>query len=264
MRRSLLLRLLGLSLAVAAVAVGATAWPAAYSTGTQLRDELERETSLLETDSEIRSALLRHARQHRGWDGVEPLVRELAERTGRRIALTTPDGAPIVDSAQGAEELPATRAAEIDATEHGTVLALATESATERASGVHDLVYEGWQLTEQAPSRRERSSRRSGNTTSTRGAEDSYGAVPASMGREHEAFVHGRDVERLVRQRLVPVRDRREVVGALVGVAVLDGHPDRGLKRDRVLDVEAVQGDFAGPVVPAGECDAVVGRVVGL
>jgi two-component system sensor histidine kinase BaeS len=146
-RRSLLLRLLGLSLAVASVAVAATAWLAAYSTGNQLRDELERDASLLETDSEIRSALLSYVREHRDWTGAESLVHELAERTGRRIALTTPDGAPIVDSAPDATELPSTPAAEIDATDPDA--ALARSMPDPGTNSERGLVYQGWLLTEE-------------------------------------------------------------------------------------------------------------------
>jgi two-component system sensor histidine kinase BaeS len=147
-RRSLLPRLLGLSLAVASVAVGATAWLVVHSTGNRLRDELVRDASLLETDSEIRAALLGYARQHRDWAGVDPLVRELAERTGRRIALTTRDGAPIADSARGAVGLPPVPAAELDATEQGAAM---TRSLPEPGAPRGDvgLVHRGWQLTEQ-------------------------------------------------------------------------------------------------------------------
>jgi two-component system sensor histidine kinase BaeS len=154
MRRSLLLRLLGLSLAVASVAVAATAWLAAFGTGNQLRDELERDASLLETDSGIRAALLGYAREHRGWAGVEALVRELAEQTGRRIALTTSEGVPIVDSArllgQDPVDLPSVPAATIDATDPGAAVARSVPaSGTWRGTGEVGLVYQGWQLTEQ-------------------------------------------------------------------------------------------------------------------
>lgn len=119
MRRSLLLRLLGFALAVASLGIVATALLATHSTGTQLRGELESSASLLETDSQIRSALLAYATEHDSWEGVEPLVRGLAEETGRRIALTTAGGEPIIDSAEllgeGSAELPSVPAARIDA-----------------------------------------------------------------------------------------------------------------------------------------------------
>jgi two-component system, OmpR family, sensor histidine kinase BaeS len=117
--RSLRLRLLGLSLGVATLAVVATALLATYGTGSRLSEELEANASLLETDSAIRDALLDYAGEHRTWEGVEPLVRRLAEETGRRIELTTPTGETIADSAQllgqGPAERPSTPAARVDA-----------------------------------------------------------------------------------------------------------------------------------------------------
>jgi two-component system sensor histidine kinase BaeS len=117
-RRSLLLRLL-LSLTVASSAVVATALLAIHATRSQPRTEVERSASLLETDDGIRAAQLAYASEHRSWDGVDALVRDLADRTGRRIALTTPAGGPIADSARppgdGGPDLPAVPAALIDA-----------------------------------------------------------------------------------------------------------------------------------------------------
>jgi two-component system sensor histidine kinase BaeS len=157
-RRSLRLRLLGLSLAVASFAVVAMALLATYGTGSQLREELESDTSLLETDSEIRTALLAYADDHGGWDGVDRLVSDLAERTGRRIALTTPGGETIADSAdllgQGSSDLPSVPTARIDATR--------TLPSTARIDGRPGQVVEllgtvhlqGWRLTPEEESRR--------------------------------------------------------------------------------------------------------------
>lgn len=150
MRRSLLPRLLGLSLGVAALAVSATALLATYGTGHQLRDELAGDASLLATDSDILAALYTYANEHRDWDGVESLVRELAERTGRRIALTTLDGEPIADSAQPAVGLPSVAAAQIDATTRPTedIAARPNVVLREPAPGSGFGFYV-WQLTEQ-------------------------------------------------------------------------------------------------------------------
>jgi two-component system sensor histidine kinase BaeS len=158
MRRSLLLRLLGLSLVVASLAVAATALLATYGTGNQLRGEAERSASLLEADSLIHSSLLTYASDHRGWDGVEALVRELADQTGRRIALTTPDGRTIVDSArlldQRSGDPPSIPAARIDAAappeRDGQVRIAAPPTPIEvpRTGGVAALAYYSWQLTE--------------------------------------------------------------------------------------------------------------------
>jgi two-component system sensor histidine kinase BaeS len=140
-RRSLRLRLLGLSLAVAVLAVGATAFLAAYGTGSRLREELAADASLLETDSDIRAELVAYANEHRDWGGAGEVVRALAERTGRRIALTTQDDVLIADSARG--DLPPVPAARIDAaTERDT----AAPNVVARGAG---LAFYQWQLTEE-------------------------------------------------------------------------------------------------------------------
>lgn len=113
MRRSLLLRLLVLSLAVALGAVGATAVLATYSTGEQLRGELDESASLLEADQSIFAALTSFAGNHTDWADVGRVVREAAHRTGRRVAVTAPDGTVIADSAPG-DELPSVPSATID------------------------------------------------------------------------------------------------------------------------------------------------------
>ncbi|WP_242910899.1 HAMP domain-containing sensor histidine kinase [Actinomadura terrae] len=148
MRRSLRVRLLGMSLAVVATALLAT-----YGTGRQLREERASSASLLETDSEIRGVLLTYANDHRSWDGVGPLVRELARRTGRRIALTTSGGEPIADSARG--PLPPAPSARIDAADPRTPLRGSRPSLVARMTDV-SLAYYGWQLT--GPERRRRQS----------------------------------------------------------------------------------------------------------
>lgn len=114
--RSLLVRLLTVSVAVAALAITATALLATYSTGSQLRQELEGE-SLLETDGYIFNSLLEYAANHDDWSDVDGLVRKLATQTGRRIALTTEDGDTIVDSARLLDDparLPSMPAATVD------------------------------------------------------------------------------------------------------------------------------------------------------
>jgi two-component system, OmpR family, sensor histidine kinase BaeS len=113
MRRSLLLRLLALSLAVALGAVGATAVLATYSTGAQLKGELDASASLLEADQSIFAELMAYAGNHTDWGDVDQVVRQAAERTGRRVAVTAPDGTVIADSAHGAE-LPSVPSATID------------------------------------------------------------------------------------------------------------------------------------------------------
>lgn len=114
MRRSLLVRLLALSLAVAACAIGATAWLTGQATSEQLQGELER---TLEGDAAIYQALLGFADGQPTWDGVEKLVDQLAAKTGQRIALTALDGHILADSAGLAPDrprLPRTPAAVVD------------------------------------------------------------------------------------------------------------------------------------------------------
>jgi two-component system sensor histidine kinase BaeS len=114
MRRSLLVRLLALSLAVAACAVGATAWLTGRNTSRQLQGELER---TLEGDAAIYQALLGFADGQPTWDGVDKLVDQLAIKTGQRIALTTLDGHLLADSAGTDPDhprLPRTPAAVVD------------------------------------------------------------------------------------------------------------------------------------------------------
>ena len=114
MRRSLLVRLLALSLAVAACAVGATAWLTGRNTSRQLQGELSR---TLEGDAAIYQALLGFADGQPTWDGVDKLVDQLSAKFGQRIALSALDGHVLADSAAGDPErprLPRTPAAVVD------------------------------------------------------------------------------------------------------------------------------------------------------
>lgn len=117
LRRSLLGRLLLVSSLVAACSVAATAWIAVQTTSGAIEKEQGR---LLADDTRVLDALTGYAATHRSWEGVAPLVRRLAGETDRRIALTTPGGAPLADSAdagagQGAGgELPERASAVVD------------------------------------------------------------------------------------------------------------------------------------------------------
>jgi two-component system sensor histidine kinase BaeS len=118
MRRSVLLRFLGLSLAVALGAVIATAVIATYSTSEKLQGEIDANASQLQVDGDIYARLTAYAGDHTSWSGVGRLVRSLADQTGRRVALTDPDAHVIADSARmlgAAPELPSVPAATIDA-----------------------------------------------------------------------------------------------------------------------------------------------------
>lgn len=104
-RTRLLTRLLATSLTIAVAAVVATAWLATRTTSDRIVGEFTRS---LEADGFIYSQLTSYAATHPSWDEVGPLVTELAERTGRRIALTTVDGDLLADSAtlDGRPEVP--------------------------------------------------------------------------------------------------------------------------------------------------------------
>lgn len=116
MRHSLHARLLVLALVVALCSIAATAWLTTRTTSAQLRGEYER---TLEVDSFIHRHLLEYARTHGSWEDVGPFVADLAERTGRRVALTTRDGEIVADSStppfsRFASDLPPNPATEID------------------------------------------------------------------------------------------------------------------------------------------------------
>jgi len=95
MRRSVLVRFLGLSLAVALGAVIATALIATYSTSEKLQGEIDANTGQLQVDGEIYGQLSKYAADHPTWSGVDKLVHELGDKLGRRVAVTTDDGSVI-------------------------------------------------------------------------------------------------------------------------------------------------------------------------
>ncbi|WP_240138897.1 sensor histidine kinase [Streptomyces sp. MUM 178J] len=96
LRKSLLGRLLAVSALVAACSVAATAWLAAQTTSGAIRQEQGQN---LADDARIYNTLLGYAATHPRWDAVETTVRELAQQSGRRIALTTQDRRTLADSA---------------------------------------------------------------------------------------------------------------------------------------------------------------------
>ncbi|AYY11418.1 HAMP domain-containing protein [Actinobacteria bacterium YIM 96077] len=114
MRHSLPMRLLGLALAVATLAIVATAWLTSRDTGERFRGEFER---TLEADTFIYQELMSYAARHDSWDDVDDHLIELAERTDRRVALADDDGRIVADSAEssgGTPPLPSNPTAEID------------------------------------------------------------------------------------------------------------------------------------------------------
>lgn len=122
MRKSLLGRLLAVSALVAACSVAATAWLAVQTTSGAIRQEQGQN---LTADARIYHSLLGYAATHRTWEGVEETVRELAEQSGRRVALTTEIRAPLADSAppSASSALPAQASAVVDPLAVDTALA---------------------------------------------------------------------------------------------------------------------------------------------
>lgn len=121
LRRSLLGRLLIVSVLVASCAVAATAWLAVQTTSGAIRQEQGQDLS---SDAKIYDTLLGYAATHPGWDDVEDTARELARTSKRRIALTTEDRRPLFDSAgtSSAAPLPAQASAVVDPLSVDTVL----------------------------------------------------------------------------------------------------------------------------------------------
>ena len=97
--RSLVVRLLGTSVLIVVLSVATAAWLAAKTATRAV--QAERVQSLA-GDAQIYDKLLGFAAGYPGWDGVELTLRDLSDRTGRQIALTTTGGTPIAASHPGA------------------------------------------------------------------------------------------------------------------------------------------------------------------
>ncbi|MFJ6433613.1 sensor histidine kinase [Streptomyces sp. NPDC091416] len=122
LRKSLFARLLAVSALVAACSVAATAWIAVQTTSGAI---LQEQGQNLTADARIYHSLLGYAAAHPTWDGVDATVRDLAEQSGRRIALTTEQRTPLADSAapETAAALPAQASAIVDPLSVDTALA---------------------------------------------------------------------------------------------------------------------------------------------
>ncbi|MFE5190818.1 sensor histidine kinase [Streptomyces sp. NPDC056628] len=110
-RKRLLVRLLVASVLIAVCSVAATAWLAVATTTRALREE---QGQVLAEDMDVLARLSGYAATHADWRGVEVTVRDLADRTGRRIALTTTDRTVVADSAGPGTPLPPRAAATVD------------------------------------------------------------------------------------------------------------------------------------------------------
>ncbi|CAM5709741.1 sensor histidine kinase [Streptomyces griseorubiginosus] len=109
--KSLLVRLLLTSVAIAVLSVGATAWLAVQLTTRAIQEERGQ---VLSDDSDILRRISGYAAVHADWDGVGSTVRTLSRTLDRRIALTTAGGRLITDSAAPGTPLPARASATVD------------------------------------------------------------------------------------------------------------------------------------------------------
>ncbi|MEW2402345.1 HAMP domain-containing sensor histidine kinase [Streptomyces sp. NPDC046862] len=109
--KSLLVRLLITTVAIAVLSVGATAWLAVQLTTRAIQEESGQ---VLSDDSDILRRLSGYAAGHADWDGVGTTVRTLSRTLDRRIALTTEGGRLIADSAAPGTALPARASATVD------------------------------------------------------------------------------------------------------------------------------------------------------
>ncbi|WP_051735715.1 HAMP domain-containing protein, partial [Streptomyces sp. NRRL B-3229] len=110
-RRSLLVRLLAASITIAVCSVAATAWLAARTTTSALQRE---QGQVLADDARIYDTLMGYAATHTDWSAVAPALARLAERTGRRITLTTQDRRPVAVSGPASQDLPTRASALVD------------------------------------------------------------------------------------------------------------------------------------------------------
>ncbi|MEU1404585.1 HAMP domain-containing sensor histidine kinase [Streptomyces sp. NPDC005728] len=111
LRKRLLVRLLFVSALIAVCSVAATAWLAVTTTTSALKEEQGQD---LAADNSILAQLSGYAAEHPDWAGVQRTVRDLAARTGRRIALTTAERTFVADSAPRGTPLPPRPAATVD------------------------------------------------------------------------------------------------------------------------------------------------------
>ncbi|MDA0565321.1 HAMP domain-containing histidine kinase [Streptomonospora sp. S1-112] len=99
------------SVLVAVCSVLATAWLAVQGTSESISSQ-QGET--LAVDTRIHNTLVGYAAAHPEWDGVQDAVEDLADETGRRIALTTENRQLLADSAEPGTPLPAHTASVVD------------------------------------------------------------------------------------------------------------------------------------------------------
>jgi len=130
LRRSLLVRLLAMSVLVAVCAIVATAWLTVRSTTSAIRQE---QGQSLSADADVYRSLLDYAATHNSWDGVADTLGRLGRETGRRVTLLTPDRRLIAESAGGPSLASARPSATVDALRVDAALA----SRDADAAGIH-------------------------------------------------------------------------------------------------------------------------------
>lgn len=89
------LRVFALMALVAVIATGVTAWLTLRAATTQVSESAEAQRQTVET---ITAELADYGRDHGTWEGVATVVRELGDRTGERIKLTTTYGEVVADT----------------------------------------------------------------------------------------------------------------------------------------------------------------------
>jgi two-component system sensor histidine kinase BaeS len=94
-RRSLLVRLLVVSIIVALCSIAATAWLAAKTTTVAIT---QQQGQALADDTKIYNTLIGYAATHQDWTAAAPVVEQLARETGRQIELATQDRRPLVSA----------------------------------------------------------------------------------------------------------------------------------------------------------------------
>lgn len=127
---SLLFRIFSVSLLIAGSSIAVTAWLATQATTGSIRQE---QGEALATDASIYDRLLGYAADHPSWADVQSTVDALADETGRRIALTTWDRAPIADSGDaGSPQLPVNPTVVVDPLNVNPVLKPGVEDEIDR------------------------------------------------------------------------------------------------------------------------------------
>ncbi|HEX7308515.1 sensor histidine kinase [Lentzea sp.] len=99
--KSLLVRFFLFSVVIAACSIAVTAWLASQATTGAIRQE---QGEALATDAAIVDELVKYAATHQSWAAAQSEVDGIAQRFGRRIALTDHNGKKLVDT--GSESAP--------------------------------------------------------------------------------------------------------------------------------------------------------------